>query len=116
MKRKLQIAVLKYLKGREASRSQIIGEISKTENCERQDIQEAVNILEYSGEIGAIKKYPKSILADTFTLTEKGYDVLSPWYKKKIGNLSTIVSAIAAIFIGVLIGVVLLLIEYNFFQ
>lgn len=114
MNKKLQIAVLKYIKGREISRSQIIDEVSKLQNCERENVSEAINILEFDGEIGAIKKYD-SLTADTFTLTSKGYEVLAPWYKKKIKNISISQSILGSIAIGVLITVIGLIIEYHFF-
>ena len=111
MDRKLQIAVLKYLEGREASRSQIIGEVSKSKKCEREVVQEAINILEDNKEICAMKKYEYAG-ADTFTLADKGYETLSPWYKKKV----MIRPVITAIIVGVIITVIALIIEYHFFQ
>ena len=111
MNKKIQIAVLKYIKKvKEVSRGQIINEVSNLENCERIFVQEAINILEHSKEIFAIKKYD-SIIADTFTLTNKGYETLGPWYKKKLINTSVL----EAIIIGLTIGLMLLILEYNFF-
>ena len=77
MEKKIQKAVLQYIKKcKEVTRSQVIGEVSKLQGCERIGTQEAINILIDDKKIHIVG------LADTLALTRKGYESLESLPKK----------------------------------
>lgn len=77
MDKQLQTVILKYIKKtKEVPRDQIINVINQSNNYERVNVQEAINILEDDKKIKIVGP------VDTFALTRKGHEALTPLHMR----------------------------------